>query len=220
MLKKILITTSTVCGICLLTSCSSGSSTSNTSGFNYPTTETVNATTDYFGTTIADPYQWLESTTAPNVLNWVDEQNRFTQNYFDQIPYYSQIVAQVNQIYSDSSTQSSLLFAHNKTIIKGNGVFFYQLNTQNNQHLQTIPGIQTSATVSSDNIIYVTDQPNHPGKVFLNLNKMYPNDIIQLKTIKTFDNGKYLVFGLSHNYGDLVDLHVLNLTSSKDAPYH
>ena len=47
----------------------------------YPTTEKGNVVDDYFGTKIAEPYRWLEYDTAENVKNWVNEENKCTENY-------------------------------------------------------------------------------------------------------------------------------------------
>jgi len=41
----------------------------------YPVTETVAQTDNYFGTTVADPYRWLEQMDSPAVQQWVTAQN-------------------------------------------------------------------------------------------------------------------------------------------------
>ena len=46
----------------------------------YPNSPKQNVVDDYFGTKIADPFQWLENDTATEVTSWVDEQNQTTQN--------------------------------------------------------------------------------------------------------------------------------------------
>ena len=48
----------------------------------YPNTKRDTTANTYFGTTIPDPYQWLENDTAQDVVDWVVQQNKFTQNYF------------------------------------------------------------------------------------------------------------------------------------------
>lgn len=218
MRKKISIISTLLTATVTLVACSSGgSSNSSPNGFDYPATETVNASNSYFGTVVADPYQWLESTTAPNVLTWVDEQNRFTQNYFDQIPYYQQVVEQVDKIFTEDSTTVLKNFSlqRNKTFVTGkNGLLFYQLNkVVDNNSNRPGKGLQT---VSRDNIIYVTDAKNHAGRVFLDINKLYPGDVITVKNIATFDDGRYLVYSLIRNYGDLADLHVIDITNTKE----
>ncbi|MCC2644420.1 MAG: hypothetical protein K0R94_198 [Burkholderiales bacterium] len=220
---KIIITIITLMLISLfLNSCSSGSSTkNNTNSFNYPITPTVNVVNNYFGTLIPDPYQWLESTTSPNVLSWVNEQNNFTQKYFDMLPDYSHILGQVNAIYDNSNTTNkSLKFDKQfKTIVTGRGVYFYQINKDYDEveHIErkTIPGMGKQLTISRDNIIYITNNPDQAGKAFINLNSFYPNDVITTTGITIFDEGKYLVISLSHNSGDLSDLLIIDIASKK-----
>src|SRR3546814_9717167 len=53
----------------------------------YPATEKGDVTDDYFGTEVADPYRWLENDTASNTKAWVDDQNKVTHTYLEQIPF-------------------------------------------------------------------------------------------------------------------------------------
>ncbi|RKG90050.1 prolyl oligopeptidase family serine peptidase [Corallococcus terminator] len=40
----------------------------------------------YHGTTVADPYQWMESATDPKVQQWTDTQNAYTRATLDKLP--------------------------------------------------------------------------------------------------------------------------------------
>ncbi|TAE54811.1 MAG: S9 family peptidase, partial [Bacteroidetes bacterium] len=53
----------------------------------YPPTAKVDQTDLYFGTSVADPYRWLENDTAPDVEAWVKSQNKVTFAYLDKIPF-------------------------------------------------------------------------------------------------------------------------------------
>ena len=57
----------------------------------YPLTKKINQTDNYFGTTITDPYRWMEETGSDEVKKWIDEQNKFTFDYFDIIPFREKI---------------------------------------------------------------------------------------------------------------------------------
>ncbi|MFO1445041.1 S9 family peptidase [Bacillus sp. Bva_UNVM-123] len=48
----------------------------------YPHTKKVEFSEIYHGTTLSDPFVWLENAKDPEVLEWVEQQNRFTENYF------------------------------------------------------------------------------------------------------------------------------------------
>jgi len=48
----------------------------------YPHTKKVEFSENYHGTILSDPFVWLENAKDPEVLEWVEQQNRFTENYF------------------------------------------------------------------------------------------------------------------------------------------
>lgn len=54
---------------------------------NYPTTAKVKQTDIYFGTSIEDPYRWLEASDSSAVADWVKAQNQVTDAYLKQIPF-------------------------------------------------------------------------------------------------------------------------------------
>ena len=53
----------------------------------YPKAEKSNVTDDYFGTVVADPYRWMEDDTTQAVADWVDAENKITQEYLSHIPF-------------------------------------------------------------------------------------------------------------------------------------
>jgi prolyl oligopeptidase len=48
----------------------------------YPQTKKVEFSENYHGVTLSDPYVWLENAKDPQVLEWVEQQNRVTDTYF------------------------------------------------------------------------------------------------------------------------------------------
>ena len=57
----------------------------------YPVTKKVEVTDNYFGTTIADPYRWLEDDNSEETKSWVQQQNNVTSAYFSAIPYREKV---------------------------------------------------------------------------------------------------------------------------------
>ncbi len=49
-------------------------------------TRTVEQSDDFFGTTVADPYRWLEDTDEPEVAEWLAAQGARTRAYLDALP--------------------------------------------------------------------------------------------------------------------------------------
>ncbi len=66
----------------------------------YPQTQKGEVTDDYFGTTVADPYRWLEDDLAEDTKAWVQAQNEVTENYLAQIPFRSAIQARLEKLWN------------------------------------------------------------------------------------------------------------------------
>ncbi|MBE9585285.1 S9 family peptidase [Mucilaginibacter sp. JRF] len=66
----------------------------------YPQTKKGNVTDAYFGTTVPDPYRWLEDDRAADTKAWVQEENKVTQNYLGQIPYRDKIKERLTALWN------------------------------------------------------------------------------------------------------------------------
>lgn len=58
---------------------------------NYPETRKDDAADILFGTSVPDPYRWLEDDKSEETAAWVREQNQITFGYLEQIPYREEI---------------------------------------------------------------------------------------------------------------------------------
>jgi len=66
----------------------------------YPATKKENVSDSHFGTTINDPYRWLENDTAKEVETWVNTEIKTTEDYLSQIPYRLKIKERLKQIFN------------------------------------------------------------------------------------------------------------------------
>jgi prolyl oligopeptidase len=57
----------------------------------YPETKKGTQADTYFGTTVADPYRWLENDTSAETKAWVKTEQAFTEDYLSKIPFREQI---------------------------------------------------------------------------------------------------------------------------------
>src|SRR3979490_582437 len=51
----------------------------------YPTARKVEQTDDYFGTTVSDPYRWMEDVDSTELKTWVDAENELPTSYLAQV---------------------------------------------------------------------------------------------------------------------------------------
>ncbi len=66
----------------------------------YPVTAKEEKTLDFFGTSVSDPYMWLENDTAANTEAWVNEQIALTTGYLDSIPFRQKIKDRFTELFN------------------------------------------------------------------------------------------------------------------------
>ncbi len=66
----------------------------------YPVTKKVAQTDQFFGTTVADPYRWLEDDMAEDTKDWVRRQNEVTNAYLDRIPFRDAIRKRLSELWN------------------------------------------------------------------------------------------------------------------------
>jgi prolyl oligopeptidase len=66
----------------------------------YPETMKTDLTDDYFGTTVADPYRWLEDDMSEETAEWVKAQNEVTFGYLKKIPYRDELKSELEKIWN------------------------------------------------------------------------------------------------------------------------
>jgi prolyl oligopeptidase len=64
---------------------------------------------EYQGTTVKDPYQWLEKDDDPEVKAWSDAQNQRTREYLDKLPDRAALEKQLTEWYAKTSPSYSSL---------------------------------------------------------------------------------------------------------------
>ena len=69
-------------------------------GLAYPKPKTVEQVDDYHGVKVADPYRWLEDTDSADTKAWVEEENKLTFGYLDQIPYRKAIRDRMTKLWN------------------------------------------------------------------------------------------------------------------------
>ncbi|MCA6441544.1 MAG: prolyl oligopeptidase family serine peptidase [Sediminibacterium sp.] len=98
----------------------------------YPITQKDSTVKDiYFGTTVADPYRWLENDTAANTKAWVTSQNKVTQDYLSKIPFRKKIHDRLTDLwnydsYSAPSTEGDYIYFYKKTGLQNQSVLYRQ----------------------------------------------------------------------------------------------
>lgn len=156
----------------------------------YPDTRKDNTTDNYHGTSIADPYRWLENDTAAEVKDWVIKENKVTQDYLSQIPYRDKIKARLKELWNYPKFSAPFK--------KGDNYFFYKND-----------GLQNQA------VLYVQKGLGAEPNVFLDPNKLSTDGTVALNNITFSKNNKYAAIGTSASGSDWVEIKVIDVATQQ-----
>ena len=157
----------------------------------YPQTKKIEHSDTYFGTTVSDPYRWLEDDNAPETAAWVEAQNKLTFSYLDAIPYRSQVKARLRQLANYPK--------YSAPFIKGDNVFYYK-----------------NAGLQNQSVLYIQKGLNGTPEVLLDPNTFSPDGTIALRGFELSKNGKYAAYTVSAIPGsDWVEMRVMDIETRK-----
>jgi prolyl oligopeptidase len=102
----------------------------------YPIAQKDSSVKDiYFGTTVADPYRWMENDTAANTIAWVKEENKVTDAYLASIPFLPSIQSRLKELwnydkYSAPFKEGEYNYYSKKTGLQNQAVIYRQKEGQ------------------------------------------------------------------------------------------
>jgi prolyl oligopeptidase len=130
----------------------------------YPATYKDTTVKDvYFGTTVADPYRWLENDTAANTMAWVKAENEVTQSYFSKIPFRDKIDKRLKDLwnydsYSAPTKNGAYTYFYKKTGLQNQSVLYRQKDGEKEAEVFLDPNtFSTGGTTSLTDISFTKD---------------------------------------------------------------
>jgi len=161
----------------------------------YPETKKCDTTDNYFGTSVADPYRWLEDDFSDETANWVKAQNEVTNNYLSKISYREAMKNHLMDImnYPKESAPSK----------KGNRYFFFSNNGLQNQ-----------------SVLYYKNSLDGEAVELLDPNKLSDDGTVALSALGISDDGNYLGYAISRNGSDWEEIFVKNIETGETLNDH
>ncbi len=157
----------------------------------YPKAKTVDQVDDYHGTKVADPYRWLEDTDSADTRAWIEEENKLTFGYLDQIPYRGAIRERLTKLWN---------FERFTAPQQQGGHYFFEHNT----------GLQ------NQNILLVADSLTAEPRVLLDPNTLSADGTVALSGTSFTDDGKLMAYSTSASGSDWQEWHVRDVATGKD----
>ena len=175
-----------------LVACTQNMSDKKLSLLSIPVAHKDSVEDNYFGTLIADPYRWLENDTAPEVADWVVQQNKATFHYLEQIPIRNEIKTRLTEIWNYEKFSTPFK--------EGDYWYFGKNNGLQNQY-----------------VIYRTKNLQEASKaeVFLDPNQFSEDGTVSLASLSFSKDHKFAAVGLAKSGSDWNELFVLDVTTLK-----
>jgi prolyl oligopeptidase len=161
----------------------------------YPDTTRGDQVDDYHGTTIADPYRWLEDLDSDETKAWVEAENQVTRGYLDVLPQRDRIRERLEKLWD----YERFGLPHER----GDRYFF----THND-------GLQNQS------VLYAADALDAEPRVLLDPNTLSADGTVDLSGWTPSKDGHLLAFGLSSAGSDWKELHVLDTATGQRLDDH
>jgi prolyl oligopeptidase len=157
----------------------------------YPPAPTGNVTDTYFGTTVADPYRWLEDDNSPQTKAWVQAENKITFAYLDTIPERPAIKARMTELWNFER--------FGPPHVEGGRYFFWRNSGLQNQ-----------------SVWYVMDKLKGEPRELLDPNKLSSDGTVALTSESWTEDGRLMAYGLATAGSDWQEWRVMDTTTGKD----
>ena len=162
----------------------------DTSKLTYPETKRGDVVDTYFGTSVPDPYRWLEDDNSPEVAAWVEAENKVTFGYLDKIPYRAQLKDRLTKLLNYPK--------YSAPARRGEWFFF----TKND-------GLQ------NQNVWYMQKGLEGTPDLLLDPNKFSADGTSKLGSFSLSRTGKYVGYGISEGGSDWNEIYVLDVANKK-----
>lgn len=143
----------------------------------YPKTEKKIVTDDYHGTTIDDPFRWLEDDKSTEVSNWIKSQNELTFSYLNNISEIDTIKKRLQELWNYEKTGTPF--------VEGKYTYFYKNDGLQNQY-----------------VLYRKKNINETEEIFLDPNTFSIDGTTSLAGISFSNDGSLVAYSISEGGSD------------------
>ncbi|MDB5081438.1 MAG: family peptidase [Chloroflexi bacterium] len=155
------------------------------------TTRKDNVVDNFHGTEVADPYRWLEDAEAPEVLEWVGEQNKVTSKFLDAIPQKEAIKDRLTQLWDYPKFSAPVKY--------GNYYFFWKNDGLQNQ-----------------SVLYRQESLDSEPELVVDPNKLSEDGTLALTSTTFTRDGSLMVYGRSQSGSDWEELKIKTIETKAD----
>lgn len=179
--------------ILLLAGCNTFSTSVHTPPLKYPAAVRTNVVDTYFGTSVPDPYRWLEDDNSAETKAWVEAQNAVTFGYLSGIPARGVIKDRMTRLMNYERTGLPY---------KRGGRYFYSRNNglQNQDVWFTAPSLEAEPTV------------------LLDPNALSGDGTVSVSAPTPSEDGRLAAYQISASGSDWKEIRIRDVATGKDLP--
>ena len=161
----------------------------------YPPTRKVEQVDDYHGTTVADPYRWLENDVRVDaeVAAWVAEQNKVTDAYLASIPGRAAIRARIERLFD---------YPRYSAPSKQGPRYVFSKNS----------GLQNQS------VVYIQDSLDGEARVLIDPNAWSKDGTVALAGMAFSDSGNLVAFAQAEAGSDWQRWRVMDVATGRVLP--
>lgn len=164
---------------------------SESQNMTYPTSRRMDHTDDYHGTTVADPYRWLEDPDSEETKAWVEAENAVTFGFLEGIPFRDKVKERLTELWN---------YARYSPPFKEGERYFYFKND----------GLQNQA------VLYTLPSLDAPPVALLDPNTLSEDGTVALGETAFSKSGRYLAYSLAEGGSDWRTWRVRDVETGKD----
>ncbi|HEU0224544.1 MAG TPA: prolyl oligopeptidase family serine peptidase [Steroidobacteraceae bacterium] len=170
-------------------------------GLRYPATARGTVTDVYHGTTVADPYRWMEAPSG-ELSRWVAAQNEVAQPYLDAIPARAVIQQRLTELWDYEQYGYAWLDDKSRMPVrKGGRYFFVEKSGKQNQ-----------------GVLYWAESLSTPPRVLVDPNTLSQDATASLADYSVSPDGRYVAYAVSEGGSDWDSWRVREVESGRDLP--
>src|SRR5580693_5984373 len=160
-----------------------------------PVTEVKPVTEDIHGTTLTDPYRWLEDGKSPETRAWIGEQMKYTAEYLSQVKIRPEIVNELTKLERVES--------YSIPIERGGNYFFKKRLADENQ-----------------GSIYMRRGLHGPDERLIDATKLSADQNTSVQINDLSKDGSLLVYGIRSGGADEESVRILEINKNDVAKSH
>ena len=163
--------------------------------FEYPVFPQSDVVDDYHGTTVADPWRWLEDPNSEQTNQWIKAQNDITMPYLESLPGREKLKKRLTELWN---------FPRYSTPYRQGDMYFYSYND----------GLQNQS------VVYKQTSLDAQAEVLIDPNTFSEDGTASLASLSISENATYAAYAKSVGGSDWREFFVKDVNTGEDLPDH